>query len=91
MRHFFNQCPNVESNENYYREWANWARIQERVQTAQWDKHYTMIQVNAPGAGPSTLYTICNNRIETTSPDARLHEGTGLTNELQRSADLTLK
>ena len=50
-----------------------------------------MIQVNAHAAGPSTLYTICNDRIETTSPDARLHEGTGLTNELQRSADFNFE
>ena len=91
MRHVFNECPNVASNEHYYSEWVNWARIQERLQTEQWDNHCTMIQVNPPGTDPSTLYTICNDRIETTSPDARLHEDTGLTNELKRSADFNIE
>ena len=50
-----------------------------------------MTNVNAFGAGAASLYTICTNRIETSMPDARLHESTGLTNELQRSAEFSIE
>ena len=91
MRHYLNQCPNIESDERYFSEWAKWAECQERTQQAQWDNYYAMIQVNASGAGPISLYAIGTNRIDTTRPDARLHESTGLTNELMISIAIISK
>ena len=55
--HFFVDCPNVASDEEYYAYWKEWAHQQERAQQAQWD-NYVKFAKSSTGAGASTLYTI---------------------------------
>ena len=91
MRHYLVDCPNITSDEQYHSEWTKWVQIQERVQHAQWDNHYTMIQVNAPGAGPPSHYTNCKGSVATSEPDAHLKESTSLTNKPICSADSNIE
>ena len=39
MSHFYNEFPNVPSEEAYYAFWQEWAHQQERAQQAQWDNY----------------------------------------------------
>lgn len=50
-----------------------------------------MTNINAQGAGHSFFFTICQNTMETPSPDAHLQESTGLVNEQKSSADFISK
>ena len=89
--HFYNECPNIASDESYYAFWQEWALHQERAQQAQWDNHVRFANGNSTGAGTATLYTICNNRLETSSLDSLLRGSTGLIKEPPGSAEFIME
>lgn len=87
----FAHCLNVETDDEYYLLWANWAYKKKRTQEAQWGNHAVMTSVKALGAPFFVSFSICKMRITTLSSDARLHEGTGLKDEKHSSADFVNK